>query len=163
MRPPTLAACLTMVLLAAGPASAQAPTPDTLAAAREPVVVMRTAESFKAVMPIIVKNLKPAIVQNRPQVERDYDAIIPLMLESMNARVSEIIDQIAALYARTFTAEELREVTAFYRGPTGQKLVEKLPVITQESMMIGQRFGQAVAGELRGRIVDELRKRGHDI
>ncbi len=99
MRPPTLAACLTMVLLAAGPASAQAPTPDTLAAAREPVVVMRTAESFKAVMPIIVKNLKPAIVQNRPQVERDYDAIIPLMLESMNARVSEIIDQIAALYA----------------------------------------------------------------
>ncbi len=163
MRPPTLAACLTMVLLAAGPASAQAPTPDTLAAAREPVVVMRTAESFKAVMPIIVKNLKPAIVQNRPQVERDYDAIIPLMLESMNARVSEIIDQIAALYARTFTAEELREVTAFYRGPTGQKLVEKLPVITQESMLIGQRFGQAVAGELRGRIVDELRKRGHDI
>ncbi len=163
MRPPTLAACLTMVLLAAGPASAQAPTPDTLAAAREPVVVMRTAESFKAVMPIIVKNLKPAIVQNRPQVERDYDAIIPLMLESMNARVSEIIDQIAALYARTFTAEELREVTGFYRGPTGQKLVEKLPVITQESMMIGQRFGQAVAGELRGRIVDELRKRGHDI
>ncbi len=163
MRPPTLAACLTMVLLAAGPASAQAPTPDTLAAARELVVVMRTAESFKAVMPIIVKNLKPAIVQNRPQVERDYDAIIPLMLESMNARVSEIIDQIAALYARTFTAEELREVTAFYRGPTGQKLVEKLPVITQESMMIGQRFGQAVAGELRGRIVDELRKRGHDI
>ena len=163
MRPPTLAACLTMVLLAAGPASAQAPTPDTLAAARELVVVMRTAESFKAIMPIIVKNLKPAIVQNRPQVERDYDAIIPLMLESMNARVSEIIDQIAALYARTFTAEELREVTAFYRGPTGQKLVEKLPVITQESMMIGQRFGQAVAGELRGRIVDELRKRGHDI
>jgi len=163
MRPPTLAACLTMVLLAAGPASAQAPTPDTLAAARELVVVMRTAESFKAVMPIIVKNLKPAIVQNRPQVERDYDAIIPLMLESMNARVSEIIDQIAALYARTFTAEELREVTAFYRGPTGQKLVEKLPVITQESMLIGQRFGQAVAGELRGRIVDELRKRGHDI
>jgi len=163
MRPPTLAACLTMVLLAAGPASAQAPTPDTLAAARELVVVMRTAESFKAVMPIIVKNLKPAIVQNRPQVERDYDAIIPLMLESMNARVSEIIDQIAALYARIFTAEELREVTGFYRGPTGQKLVEKLPVITQESMMIGQRFGQAVAGELRGRIVDELRKRGHDI
>jgi len=30
-------------------------------------------------------------------------------------------------------------------------------------MLIGQRFGQAVAGELRGRIVDELRKRGHDI
>jgi len=54
-------------------------------------------------------------------------------------------------------------IVAFYRGPTGQKFVQKLPLITQESMVIGQRFGQAIAAELRSRIVDELRKRGHDI
>ena len=102
-------------------------------------------------------------MQNRPQVERDYDAIMPLMLESMNARVSEIIEQVAALYARNFTAAELNEVVAFYRGPTGQKFIQKLPLITQESMVIGQRFGQSIATELRSRIVDELRKRGHDI
>jgi hypothetical protein len=33
----------------------------------------------------------------------------------------------------------------------------------QESMAIGQKFGQSVAGELRNRIVEELRKRGHKI
>lgn len=118
---------------------------------------------FKTIMPAIVQQLKPAIVQNRPQVERDYDAIMPLMLDSMNARVSEIIEQVAALYARNFTAAELNEVVAFYRGPTGQKFIQKLPLITQESMVIGQRFGQSIAAELRSRIVDELRKRGHDI
>jgi hypothetical protein len=114
-------------------------------------------------MPAIMQQLKPAIVQNRPQVERDYDAIVPLLLDSMNARVNEIIDQIAALYARNFSVEELREVVAFYRGPTGQKFVQKLPLITQESMVIGQRFGQSIGAEIRGRIVEELRKRGHDI
>ena len=88
---------------------------------------------------------------------------MPLMLESMNALVNEMIDQIAALYARNFSVEELREVVAFYRGPTGQKFIQKLPLITQESMVIGQRFGQSIAAELRSRIVDELRKRGHDI
>jgi uncharacterized protein len=124
---------------------------------------MRAADYFKTIMPAIVQQLKPAIVQNRPQVERDYDAIMPLMLESMNARVSEIIEQVAALYARNFTAAELNEVVAFYRGPTGQKFIQKLPLITQESMVIGQRFGQSIATELRSRIVDELRKRGHDI
>jgi uncharacterized protein len=36
-------------------------------------------------------------------------------------------------------------------------------VITQESMAIGQRFGQSIASELRGRMIDELRKRGHNI
>jgi len=130
------AVCVAICLLAAGPAGAQSPSPDTLAAARELIVTMRAADYFKTIMPAIVQQLKPAIVQNRPQVERDYDAIMPLMLDSMNARVSEIIEQVAALYARNFTAAELNEVVAFYRGPTGQKFIQKLPLITQESMVI---------------------------
>src|SRR6478752_2904890 len=105
------AVCVTICLLAAGP---QSPSPDTLAAARELIVTMRAADYFKTILPAIVQQLKPAIVQNRPQVERDYDAIMPLMLESMNARVNEIIDQVAALYARNFTVAELNEVVAFY-------------------------------------------------
>jgi hypothetical protein len=81
----------------------------------------------------------------------------------MSTRVNDIIDQITALYARTFSVDELREVTAFYRGPTGQKFLEKVPQITQESMAIGQRFGQSVATEMQSRIVEELRKRGHKL
>jgi uncharacterized protein len=154
---------LTICLLVASPVSAQSPSPEAMAAARELIVTMRAADYFKTLMPAIMQQLKPAIVQNRPQVERDYDAVIPLLLDSMNERVNEIIDQIAALYARTFSADELREVVAFYRGPTGQKFVQKLPLITQESMVIGQRFGQSISAEIRARIVDELRKRGHDI
>jgi uncharacterized protein len=159
----TLVACLIVCLLAGGPALAQSPAPDAMTAARELVTTMRAADQFKALMPIIVKNLKPAIVQNRPEIDRDYDTIMPLLLEGMNARVNEIVDEITALYARTFTAEELREVTAFYRGPTGQKFLQKQPAIMQESMVIGQKFGQSVANEMQSRIVEELRKRGHKI
>ena len=116
----TLTAALAVCLLfAALPARAQAPSPEAMAAAHDLIVTMRAADYFKAIMPAIMQNMKPAIVQNRPEVERDYDAVMPLLLEGMNARVNEIIDQIAAIYARNFTAEELREVTAFYRGPTG--------------------------------------------
>src|SRR5262245_57482182 len=100
---------------------------------------------------------KPAASRARLRV------IVPLLLEGMNARLNEVIEQIAAVYARNFTADELREAVAFYRGPTGQKIVQKLPAITQESMAIGQRFGQSIASELRGRMIDELRKRGHNI
>jgi hypothetical protein len=81
----------------------------------------------------------------------------------MGARVNEIIDEVIAIYARNFTADELREVTAFYRGPTGQKFLQKQPVILQDSMAVGQKFGQSVATEMQNRIVEELRKRGHKI
>ena len=158
-----LTVCLVVCLSAAGPARAQTPSPDAMAAAQELIVTMRAVDFFKTIMPTLMQGLKPAIVQNRPQVERDYDAIVPLMLESMNARLNELNEQIAAVYARNFTADELREAVAFYRGPTGQKIAQKLPAITQESILIGQRWGQSIGGELRGRMIDELRKRGHNI
>ena len=96
-------------LLAAPAAFPQSPAPDAMAAARELVTTIQAGDQFKALLPIIMKNLKPAIVQGRPEVERDYDAIMPLLIAGMGSRVTEIIDEITALYARNFTPEELRK------------------------------------------------------
>ncbi len=155
-----LLAC-TMTIV--GSAGAQTPSPDALAAARELIEVTRSADQFKALLPVVAKSIKPAIVQGRSEIERDYDAIMPLVLERMNARTGEIIEQLATLYANNFTADELREGAAFYRKPTGQKFLAKLPQIFQESMALGQKFGQSVAAEVHNRMIEELRKRGHNI
>ena len=155
-------AVLVLALSSGGPAIAQ-PTPDAVTASRELVTVMRAADQLKALLPIIMQQLKPAIVQGRTEVERDYDVIVPIMLEMADRHTTAMIEEVAAIYARNFTAAELREVTAFYRTPVGQKMLQKLPAITQESMVVGQRFGQSVAGELRTRMIEELRKRGHKI
>ena len=158
-----LAACVAVCLLAAGPAHSQSPPPDAMAAARELLATMRFTDQFKALLPVIFQNLKPAIVQSRPQIERDFDAIVPLLLEAMNPRLNELTELMAGVYAINFTGDELRQVTAFYRTPTGEKFLQKLPAITQQSMVIGQRFGQTVTQELQRRMTEELRKRGHNI
>ena len=156
-------AIVAAALLGAGPAASQPASPDATAAARELLTTMRMADQLKAILPLLMQQLKPAIVQGRPEVERDLDALMPLMVELVNKRSAELIEATATVYVRHFTPAEMRQLTAFYRDPIGQKLLEKLPVITQESLVVGQKFGQAVAGELQGRIVDELRKRGHKI
>jgi uncharacterized protein len=153
---------LILALSSGSPAIAQ-PAPDAVTASRELVTVMRAADQLKALFPIIMQQLKPAIVQGRPEVERDYDVLVPIMLEIADRYSAAMIEEVAALYARNFSAAELREVTAFYRAPVGQKMLQKLPAIAQESMIVGQKFGQSVAGELRTRMIEELRKRGHKI
>jgi hypothetical protein len=157
-----LTGVLALVLLAA-PARAQSPPPDALAAARELLATMRFTDQFKAIMPNILQALKPAIVQNRPEVERDFDAVMPLLLEAMTPRLNELVELTAAIYAHNFTARELRDVTAFYRTPTGEKFLQKLPAVTQQSLAMGQKFGQSIAGDLHERMTQELRKRGHKI
>jgi hypothetical protein len=156
-----LAAWLAVTLMFAAPASAQ--SPDALAAAKDLMVTMKSADQFKSILPSLLQALKPAIVQNRPEVERDYNALMPLMIETMNSRVNEILDTVAGIYARNFTVAELNEIIAFYRGPTGQKFVQRIPGVMQESLAAGQKFGQAIGAELQTRMIEELRKKGHNI
>jgi hypothetical protein len=47
----------------------------------------------------------------------------------MKARVAELVAPIAGVYARNFTISEMREAAAFYRPPTGQKFLDKSPVV----------------------------------
>jgi uncharacterized protein len=139
------------------------PSPEARAAAKELIEVMQSAEQFKKLMPLIMQQLKPAIVQNRPEVDRDFDASLPMVLETMNSRIGELSESFAAIYAFNFSVDELRQMTLFYRSPVGQKFVEKLPAITQQSLAVGQKFGQEIAGDLRQRMIEQLRKKGHNI
>jgi uncharacterized protein len=52
---------------------------------------------------------------------------------------------------------------AFYRQPVGQKLLEKSPAITQQSLEVGQDASRKAAEELRTRLTEALRQKGHKL
>ncbi len=154
---------LLVLSMSLGPVGAQALSVETATAARELVAIMRLDRQFKEIMPSVTQLLKGMITRGNPLAERDYDALIPRMLEAMTERFSEFAELQAAIYARHFTADELRELIAFYQQPIGQKLVDKMPAITQQGMALGQVFGRQVGEELGKRMVEELRKKGHNL
>src|SRR6516162_3776282 len=63
-------------------ASAQAPSPDTMSAARSLVITMKLGDQYKALLPVILLNLKPTLVQDRPEIERDYDAMTAMIADT---------------------------------------------------------------------------------
>jgi hypothetical protein len=72
-------------------------------------------------------------------------------------------DGIATIYANNFTAGELREIEAFYRQPVGQKFLEKAQAIAQQSMQVGQDVSRKAAEDLRTRLTEALRQKGHKL
>jgi uncharacterized protein len=154
-------ACL--LLLSAPIAQAQTPTPDAMAAARSLVTTMKLADQYKALLPAILLGLKPALTQDRPEIERDYDALLPTIAEAFTPYYAEMVDGIATVYASNFTAAELRDIEAFYRQPTGQKMLEKMPVISQQALAVGQEIGRKAAEDLRQRLTEALRQKGHKL
>jgi hypothetical protein len=154
---------LVLLSLSMIPVRAQLPASDAEVAARELINTMKTDDQFRAMLPMILKSMKPAIVQNRPDVERDYDALAPKLIAGMEARIGELSDALVVIYSSNFSAEELRAVTAFYHTPAGQKFLLKTPLIAQQSLAAGQKFGRSVGADARQRMIDELRSKGYTL
>jgi len=157
---PLFGALVLHVFFSLGLAQAQAPAPEAIAAARELVETMHLNDQYNAIVPGIFKNLKPAIVQGRADVERQYDALSPAIIDAFRQRVSEMSDAAAVVYAKNFSIEDIHALNDFYKTPTGQRLLQKLPTISQEMMGAGMKFGQSIGGEVQGRMIEELRKKG---
>ena len=149
-----------LILLSTPFANAQAPSPEALAAAKELVVTIHLDQQVSAILPGMIKNLKPSIVQGRAEVDREYDALAPFILEGFKERMSELSDAAAIIYARNFSTEDLIALNAFYKTPLGQRLLQKLPIVTQETMLAGGKFGQSVGQDMEKRMKEELRKKG---
>ncbi|MFY9694795.1 MAG: DUF2059 domain-containing protein [Xanthobacteraceae bacterium] len=140
------------MLLASAPAPAQSqtqPSAESLAAARELVQAGHATDNLKKILPTILQNLKAAIVQNRPEVERQYDSMMPLFTQKAQDRLNELTDAIAVIYANNFTVDELHDIAAFYRTPTGQKPIARQAVIAQQSMAMGQQLGRLIAQDVQ--------------
>jgi hypothetical protein len=163
MRLITLAAIAVATCLASGLARAQDSSPEGLAAGQELIEASRAADQFKTLLPLIARQLKPAIVQGRPEIERDYDQVMPLMIDLAQRQLAKVTDDMAAIYARNFSVEEMRQITAFYRSPVGQAFLERFPAVAQQSLALGPKFGESLVKEMQRTVTDELRKRGHNL
>jgi uncharacterized protein len=164
-----LIAAFAATFFAIGPLQAQTsptsptlpPPPENLAAARELVQLLRSTDQFKALGPAIMQAIRPAIVQGRPEMDKNFDVVLPVVNDVMARRASELADAIAVIYASNFSVAEIHDIEAFYQSPTGRKLLTQQPMIVRESLVAGQKWAQALSPELREAIVAELRKRGH--
>ena len=69
-----------------------------------------------------------------------------------------LIDLSIPIYAKHFEQSEIEELVAFYRTPVGRKAVSMMPVIMQETIVVGQQWGQTEAR----RMFQELRALGYE-
>ena len=154
-------ACLVLAL--SGDAAAQTPSSEAMVAARALVTAMKLDARYKAMLPTILLNIKPVLVQDRPEIERDYDAMTVMTVDVYTPYCNAMLEGVAALYASSFSADELRQIEAFYRTPAGQKLFETAPMIAQQSDDLIQAISRKAADELKLRLTDTLRQKGHKL
>lgn len=83
---------------------------------------------------------EPGLAPFRDTMKAFFDKY--MSYESLRAPLMQV-------YTDAFTEAELKEITAFYRTPVGQKTLEKMPAMYQKGAEIGMQRVQENMGELQ--------------
>jgi hypothetical protein len=70
----------------------------------------------------------------------------------------KLTGRLAAIYERSFTAEEIEALLAFYESPIGQKTLEVMPSVAREQMEAQRDFHRALLDRARQRLAEEGHK-----
>lgn len=96
------------------------------------------------------------------RVKESSDRILSRVRELMPARVKfgEVMEQIfIPVYDHNFTEQEIRDLVAFYKSPTGKKSIEVMPDIMNETMRKGMEIMAPRIMGLMDQILEEEKAR----
>jgi uncharacterized protein len=158
------------VMVASSTASAQtapvAVTPPVTAshlqAAREVLVGSGISRSFESFIPQFIDQAKSNISGTRPELIKDLEEISKTIATQLDAERAEMIELGAKVYANRMSEAELKDISAFFKTPSGLRYVSTQPQVLEE--LFGEM--QAWSQRLGAKIIDifrvELKKRGRE-
>ena len=93
-------------------------------------------------------------IQMQPELEAHKETLRKFYEKHMSA--AALRPDVIKLYTDVFTAEELKELTLFYKTEIGQKTLDKVPEIMQRCMMLSQTRVMENIGELETMITESM-------
>ena len=134
-------------------------TPEHLALADTLVEVAQISQAQMKIVPQVVELIMPMMVRgNEAHAEEVRTILREEFVSIFTLHRKDLVRASRDAFARHLSDQELRDLTAFYRTPTGQHLIEVQPLITAESMSAGQDIGRRAAMDAMPHIIERMRK-----
>jgi len=129
-------------------AKPQAPSPEKVLLIRDLLKITGSIDLANQVMSTMMESIK----LTTPGIPEE---VWSRMIKKLNAE--DMIDSLILIYDRHFSIEDLQFTLAFYKSPTGMRVIKELPAVMSESMAVGQDWGQRKAAELLEELKAESR------
>jgi uncharacterized protein len=142
---------------------AQQPSAAALSTAKELVTITGTTSLFTPLVAGVIEQAKNLFLQQNPNLNKDLTEVANKMRNDLTPRLEEVNNEVARLYAARFTDPELKEILAFYKTPTGKKLLAEQPRVVDGSMKFAQDWANKLSNEVMGMMREEMKKKGHTL
>jgi len=118
-------------------------------AIKKMMLLSGSENTYKVAINQIITMMK----QQKPEVPKEFwDTMTEEMLKSS---ITDLTDMLTPVYQKHLTLADIQQLIAFYESPIGKKFAEKTPLITQESMQVGQEWGMKIGQKIVEKIKDK--------
>jgi uncharacterized protein len=92
-----------------------------------------------------------------------WNEFTDICTEEMKRSLPELEEPVIAIYDANFSADEIKQLVAFYKSPIGRKIVIQLPQLMQQSLTMGQSWGRQAGARAVERIRAAAKQKGYDL
>jgi hypothetical protein len=150
------------VALAAAPslASAQEISASHLAAALDVVKSAKASRGFDNVLPTLATKVEDRLIRVRPDLHKEITAAVESAALKLASRRADLDNDVARVWAKSFSEDELKTIAEFYKTPAGQKFADVGSLVYAETLDAVNGWSDRLGEELLGKSRDELKSAG---
>jgi hypothetical protein len=138
------------------------PTQDEIAAGIAAFKAAGLGDVFDKVLPLLSEQIQNRLIQQRPDLTKEIADTVNDVAVKLIPRRRELDTAAGKIWAKTFTVEELKAITTFFRTSAGQKYLGTGQSAVQDSMTTMRSWSQRVADEMNSKAKEELKQKGID-
>lgn len=111
-------------------------------------------------MPRVIGNFKK-VNPNIP--DATWQELSRIGVDELKKSLPELQEPLIAIYDANFSAEEVKQLIVFYASPLGHKVVSQIPAILQQSVALGQAWGERIGPRIAERIRGAAKQKGYNL
>ena len=115
---------------------------ERMAAARELLDVTGVTKQLDGMIAAMSQGFAQGAKAEESEKGKKMSAEFDALMQRFLGYKEEMMADFAKLYADSFTAAEMKEVSQFYRSGTGAKFIASMPGLMEKGAQIGMKYSQ---------------------
>lgn len=143
-----MAIAVTAVLGLSSASHAQEPSKAKVEAARAAIAALHATDDFDGILPNAAESLKRSLIQADPNLEKQISDTVDAQAIELAKRRADLENEVATIYAKSFTSDELDAITKFYSSEAGKKLLNEGGDVTRQTLQAARIWSNGIARDL---------------
>ena len=137
-------------------AIAQEISASHISAAKRAMTASRSTERLDQILPQMAQEAKAEFIRNRPDQEAELSAVVDDAAISVAGRRGDLENEVALIFAKVFSEEELVVIADFYSSEAGQKFLKESPIVIREMQAASRVWANGLRRDLGAAIQEKL-------